>query len=65
MIGMSIRTMCFVGAILATGSLRWVLIAGATLLPYVAVFIANAGREWDRTAFRSPVKPHNKSISVD
>lgn len=42
---MSIRTACFVAAIIATGWLRWVFVAGAVFLPYVAVVIANAGRE--------------------
>jgi hypothetical protein len=49
MIGMSIRTVCFVGAILASGPLQWALLAGAIFLPYIAVFIANAGREWDKS----------------
>lgn len=49
--GMTIRTTCFVGAILSSGILQWVLLAGALFLPYIAVFIANAGREWDRTPF--------------
>ena len=40
---MSLRTVCFVGAILVgPGWLRWVLVAGAVLLPYVAVVMANA-----------------------
>jgi hypothetical protein len=39
---MSLRTICFVGAVLTTGPLRWVLVAGAILLPYVAVVMANA-----------------------
>ena len=40
---MSIRTVCFVGAIIANhGWLMWTLIAGAILLPYVAVIMANA-----------------------
>lgn len=51
MVGMSIRTICFVGAIFATGILRWILLAGAIFLPYIAVFIANAGREWDKSPF--------------
>lgn len=45
LIGMSLRTVCFVGATIAQGTLRWVLIAGAVFLPYFAVVIANAGRE--------------------
>jgi hypothetical protein len=40
---MAIRTLCFVGAILVgPGWLRWVLVAGAFVLPYVAVVMANA-----------------------
>ena len=40
---MSIRTLCFIGAVVVgPGVLRWVLVAGAVLLPYVAVVMANA-----------------------
>ena|SRR5687768_16316369 len=40
---MGLRTVCFVGAILVgPGWLRWVLVAAALLLPYVAVVMANA-----------------------
>ena len=40
---MGLRTVCFVGAIVVgPGWLRWVLVAGALLLPYVAVVRANA-----------------------
>ena len=54
LISMAIRTVCFIGAIIATGWLRWALVAGAVLLPYVAVIMANAygprlmthGNEW-------------------
>ena len=42
---MLVRTACFVGAVVAQGWLRWVLIAGAVFLPYIAVVVANAGRE--------------------
>jgi hypothetical protein len=42
---MAIRTVCFLGAIVTTGWLRWTLVAGAVLLPYVAVVMANAGRK--------------------
>ena len=48
-IGMSIRTICLIGAIVSSGVLQWVLLAGALFLPYIAVFIANAGREWDKS----------------
>jgi Protein of unknown function (DUF3099) len=45
LISMGIRTACFVLAIVASGWLRWALLVGALVLPYVAVVIANAGRE--------------------
>lgn len=47
---MGLRTACFVGAILASGWLRWTLVVGAVLLPYVAVVAANAGRRKAPTA---------------
>lgn len=40
---MAVRTLCVVGAVLVgAGWLRWVLIAGAVFLPYIAVVMANA-----------------------
>ena len=47
LISMAIRTICVIGAIFVPGWPRWVLIAGAVILPYLAVVIANAGREND------------------
>lgn len=44
---MAIRTVCFLGAIVAHGPLRWALVVGAALLPYIAVVGANVGRERD------------------
>jgi hypothetical protein len=42
-ISMTIRTVCFVGAIVVGGGwLRWVLVAAAFVLPYVAVVMANS-----------------------
>jgi hypothetical protein len=41
-VSMSIRTVCFVAAIIADGWLRWVLVAAAFVLPYVAVVMANS-----------------------
>lgn len=40
-ISMAIRTVCFIGAVVATGPLRWGLLAGAIFLPYIAVVFAN------------------------
>ena len=42
-LSMGVRTACFIAAVLVgPGWLRWVLVAGAVLLPYVAVVMANA-----------------------
>lgn len=42
LMSMGIRTVCFIGAVaVGPGWLRWVLVAGAVLLPYVAVVFAN------------------------
>ncbi len=47
LVSMGIRTACVLGAILVPGWPRWVLLGGAVVLPYLAVVIANAGREND------------------
>lgn len=47
LISMSIRTACFIAAVVASGWLRWAFLAGAVFLPYIAVVMANAGREND------------------
>ena len=47
LVSMGIRTACVIAAIFIPGWPRWVLIAGAVVLPYVAVVMANAGREND------------------
>jgi hypothetical protein len=45
LISMGIRTVCLPLAVFTDGWVRWVFVAGAVLLPYFAVIIANAGRE--------------------
>ncbi|MFB4310060.1 DUF3099 domain-containing protein [Actinomadura sp. GTD37] len=50
LISMGVRTLCFVGAVVAAvaGAPWWLavlLVVGALLLPYVAVIFANGGRE--------------------
>ncbi|UFU04319.1 DUF3099 domain-containing protein [Ruania suaedae] len=45
LITMGIRTACFVAALFTEGWLRWTCIAGAGLLPVIAVVLANAGGE--------------------
>jgi hypothetical protein len=54
---MSLRTICFIGAVLTTGTVRWVLIFGAIFLPYIAVVIANAGRENSFSLNKKPISP--------
>ena len=47
LISMGIRTGCVLAAIVVPGWPKWVFIAGAVVLPYLAVVIANAGRKDD------------------
>ncbi len=65
LVSMGIRTACVLAAIVVPGWPRWVFVAGAVILPYLAVVMANAGRENDepgdvgvtaqaRTALPSP-----------
>ncbi len=39
---MGLRGVCFVLAIVTSGWLRWTFVAGAVVLPYIAVVLANA-----------------------
>ena len=61
LISMGIRTACFVGAVIADGLLRWVLVAGAVLLPYVSVVFANTeGRLDDGYLLDDPGTPDSR-----
>jgi hypothetical protein len=42
---MIIRTVCFLLTVALPSPYRWFALVGAMVLPYVAVVIANAGRE--------------------
>lgn len=44
-ISMTVRMICFILAFFFDGWLRWVFIAGAVVLPYIAVVIANGGAD--------------------
>lgn len=44
-ISMTIRMVCFILAFFFDGWVRWVLLAGAIVLPYIAVVIANGGAD--------------------
>lgn len=45
LISMLIRTVCFVMAVVTDGPVRWIFVAGAVFLPYVAVVLANTGSQ--------------------
>lgn len=42
---MMIRTFCFILTVLLPSPYRWFALIGAVVLPYIAVVVANAGRE--------------------
>ncbi len=62
LISMGVRTLCFLLAVIASGWLRWVLLSGAILLPYISVVIANAGRERVENFPSSLFAPRRKSL---
>ncbi len=44
-ISMMVRTLCFILTVVLPSPYRWVALVGAVFLPYIAVVVANAGRE--------------------
>ena len=44
-ISMMVRTACFILTVVLPSPYRWIALAGAVTLPYIAVVVANAGRE--------------------
>jgi hypothetical protein len=42
---MMVRTACFILTVVLPSPYRWFALLGAVLLPYIAVVVANAGRE--------------------
>jgi hypothetical protein len=44
-ISMMVRTACFILTVILPSPFRWIALAGAVFLPYIAVVVANAGRE--------------------
>lgn len=44
-ISMMARTACFILTVILPSPYRWFALAGAVFLPYIAVVVANAGRE--------------------
>ncbi|HZK04793.1 MAG TPA: DUF3099 domain-containing protein [Actinomycetaceae bacterium] len=45
LVSMVIRTVCFLLMIVTPSPWRWVFAVGAIVIPYIAVTVANAGRE--------------------
>lgn len=64
LISMGIRTLCFVLAVLLTGWARWVCVAGAVLLPYFAVVLANATNQ-RRIDVLGTVRPSDPITHLD
>jgi hypothetical protein len=61
-ISMTIRSIAFVAAVaVGPGWLRWVLIAAALVLPYVAVVLANAGNQ-RQDVFDVPGAPYGHEL---
>jgi hypothetical protein len=61
-ISMMIRTACFILTVILPSPFRWFALLGAVTLPYIAVVIANAGRE---TISASDALLANKARSLD
>lgn len=49
LVSMAIRTVCFVLMVVTPSPWRWFFAAGAILIPWFAVMIANGGRELPAT----------------
>lgn len=59
---MMIRTACFILTVVLPSPYRWFALLGAVTLPYIAVVIANAGRE---TISASDALLANKARSLE
>lgn len=61
LVSMTIRTACVLLAIIVPGWPRWVFLAGAVALPYLAVVAANSGRR-RREPPPAPVLPSTRML---
>ena len=62
---MSLRTICFIGALLVGDNVfRWILVAGAVFLPYIAVVLANAAFRRDDDFRMAPVDPQVQQLTA-
>jgi hypothetical protein len=55
LISMAVRTACVILAVVVDGWLRWVFVAGAVGLPYLAVVMANARGDRHADADLGPI----------
>jgi hypothetical protein len=62
LISMGFRMVTFVAAIVTDGWLRWTLLSASLVLPWVAVVIANAGRESGRRSSTSGYMESGKEL---
>ncbi len=62
---MALRTVCFVGAVIAPSPWRWIMIVAALFLPYLAVVVANAGREKSDGGTVSLVEVRNDNRAIE
>ena len=62
LVSMAIRTFCVIAAIFVPGWPRWAFIAGAVVLPYLAVVLANGGRENDEPGRLGVTPPAHRQI---
>lgn len=66
--GMLLRTACFVGFVAIDHPIRWGLLVGAALLPYISVVLANATgitRRFDQAEFVQQQRPAIEPTAAD
>lgn len=61
LVSMAIRTLCFVVAYFTPSPWMWFFVVGAVFLPYLAMLLANAGRERPMRASGSIDSPYTES----
>ncbi|MFT4148001.1 MAG: DUF3099 domain-containing protein [Micrococcaceae bacterium] len=61
LISMSIRVVCFAGAVFVEGWMRWAMLIAAAVLPYFAVLYANTGQE-NKNYQASYFEEHEQSL---
>ncbi|MFZ9987364.1 MAG: DUF3099 domain-containing protein [Candidatus Nanopelagicales bacterium] len=62
LVSMTIRTACVLLAIVVPGWPRWVFLAGAVALPYLAVVAANSGRSRRGVPPPTPPPPSTRML---